>query len=107
MIRVKFLVGNRQLAGFEIRGHAGFADIGEDIVCASVSSAAFMAANTITEIIGAKADANADDGAMILKVNEPCERTETVLKGLELHLSELSKQYPDNIKIIYGGVKNA
>ena len=107
MIRVKFLVGNRQLNGFEIRGHADFADIGEDIVCASVSSAAFMAANTVTEIIGANADATADNGAMILQVKEPCERTETVLKGLELHLTELSKQYPDNIKIIYGGVKNA
>lgn len=101
------MVGNRQLAGFEIRGHADFADIGEDIVCASVSSAAFMAANTVTEIIGAKAYANADNGAMTLKIHEPCERTETVLKGLELHLTELSKQYPDNIKIIYGGVKNA
>ncbi len=66
-----------------------------------------MAANTVTEIIGAKADANADNGAMSLMIYEPCERTETVLKGLELHLTELSKQYPDNIKIIYGGVKNA
>ena len=66
-----------------------------------------MAANTVTEIIGAKADAIADNGAMSLKIDEPCERTETVLKGLELHLTELSKQYPDNIKIIYGGVKNA
>lgn len=66
-----------------------------------------MAANTVTEIIGAKAEANADNGAMSLTVKEPCERTETVLKGLELHLTELSKQYPDNIKIIYGGVKNA
>ena len=107
MIRVRFLVGNRQLAGFEIRGHADFADIGKDIVCASVSSAALMAANTITEIIGAKADANADNGAMLFMVDEPCERTETVLKGLELHLTELAKQYPENIKIIYGGVKNA
>ena len=66
-----------------------------------------MAANSVTEIIGAKAEANADNGAMSLTVKEPCERTETVLKGLELHLTELSKQYPDNIKIIYGGVKNA
>lgn len=66
-----------------------------------------MAANTVTEIIGAKADATADDGAMSLIIHEPCERTETVLKGLEFHLKELSKQYPDNIKIIYGGVKNA
>ena len=66
-----------------------------------------MAANTVTEIIGAKADATADNGAMSLIIHEPCERTEMVLKGLEFHLKELSKQYPDNIKIIYGGVKNA
>ncbi len=66
-----------------------------------------MAANTVTEIIGANADANAENGAMSLVIKEPCERTETVLKGLELHLTELSKQYPENIKIIYGGVKNA
>ena len=66
-----------------------------------------MAANTVTEIIGSDADVNADSGAMSLLVKEPCERTVTVLKGLELHLTELSKQYPDNIKIIYGGVKNA
>ncbi len=66
-----------------------------------------MAANTVTEIIRADAKATADDGEMTLLVNEPCERTGTVLKGLELHLKELSKQYPENIKIIYGGVKNA
>ena len=107
MIRVKFFVGNRQLKGFQISGHADFAENGEDIVCASVSSAAYMAANTVTDIIRADAEATADDGAMTLLVNEPCARTETVLKGLELHLNELSKQYPENIKIIYGGVKNA
>ncbi len=66
-----------------------------------------MAANTVTDIIGANADANVSDAEMMLLINEPCERTETVLKGLELHLTELAKQYPDNIKIIYGGVKNA
>ena len=107
MIRVRFLVGNRQLKGFQIIGHSGFAETGEDIVCASVSSAAYMAANTVTDIIGANADVSVSDAEMMLIINEPCERTETVLKGLELHLTELSKQYPDNIKIIYGGVKNA
>ncbi|MBR5561685.1 MAG: ribosomal-processing cysteine protease Prp [Clostridia bacterium] len=105
MIRVKFLIGNKQLTGFEIKGHAMFAESGSDVVCAAVSSAAFMAANTITEIIGAKADASAQDGMMRVILNQSDEQTETVLRGLELHLTELSKQYPENIKIIYGGVK--
>ncbi len=107
MIRVKFTVGNRQLNGFEISGHAGFAESGKDIICAAVSSAAYMAANTITDVIGANAEAREGSGAMSVALKEPNERAETVLKGLELHLTELSKQYPDNIKIIYGGVKNA
>ena len=84
-----------------------FAESGSDVVCAAVSSAAYMAANTLTEIVGAKADASAQDGMMRVILIQPDEQTETVLRGLELHLTELSKQYPENIKIIYGGVKNA
>ncbi|MDO4494461.1 MAG: ribosomal-processing cysteine protease Prp [Clostridiaceae bacterium] len=107
MIKVRFSVGDRQLNGFEISGHALFAESGKDIVCAAVSSAAYMAANTVTEIIRADAKAQAEDGAMVLTLNEPNTQAETVLRGLELHLTELSKQYPQHIKIIYGGVKNA
>lgn len=105
MIRVKFLFGNRQLTGFEISGHAMFAESGEDIVCAAVSSAAYMAANTITDVIKAEAKAEANNGNMRLLIAAPNEKTETVLRGMVLHLTELSKQYPENIKIIYGGVK--
>ena len=107
MIKVRFSVGDRQLNGFEISGHALFAESGKDIICAAVSSAAYMAANTVTEITRADAKAQAEDGAMVLTLNEPNTQAETVLRGLELHLTELSKQYPQHIKIIYGGVKNA
>ena len=107
MIKVRFSVGDRQLKGFEISGHALFAESGKDIICAAVSSAAYMAANTVTDIIRADAKAQAEDGAMVLTLNEPNTQAETVLRGLELHLTELSKQYPQHIKIIYGGVKNA
>ena len=107
MIRVKFLIGNNRLTGFEIKGHAMFAESGKDVVCAAVSSAAYMAANTVTEIIGARAKATATDGAMLLEVSEECDKCLAVLKGFELHVTELSKQYPQNIKVIYGGVKNA
>ena len=107
MIRVKFSVGNKQIKGFEISGHAMFAESGRDVVCAAVSSAAYMAANTITDVVGADAVAQVEEASMCVKLNKPDEQAEIVLKGLELHLTELSKQYPQNIKIIYGGVKNA
>ena len=55
-------------AGFRVSGHTGVR--GKSIVCAAVSSACYMAANTITEIIGAAADVSEDDGYMRVIVNK-------------------------------------
>ena len=46
MIRAVFFEGENG-RGFEISGHAG-GSAGRDIVCAAVSSAVYMAANTVT-----------------------------------------------------------
>ena len=102
MIKVRLLIGNDRLTGFDISGHAMFAESGSDIVCASVSSAAYMAANTV---IGAAAEVSVGEAEMHFLLKEDNEAAFAVLDGLRLHLTELSKQYPKNIKIIYGGVK--
>ena len=54
MTSVKFLSKNESLYGFEIKGHSSVDCDDQDgkLVCAAVSSAAYMTANTITEIIG-------------------------------------------------------
>ncbi|MBQ4119796.1 MAG: ribosomal-processing cysteine protease Prp [Clostridia bacterium] len=93
--------------GFEISGHSSVNcddEVGKT-VCAAVSSAAYMAANTITEIIGDKADIKVDDAEMSFKCKNPSEATIKVLSGLKLHLTSLSDDYSNNIKII-GGAKN-
>ena len=105
MIKVRLLIGNARLTGFDISGPAMFAESGSDTVCASVSSAAYMAANTVTEIIGAAAEVSVGEAEMHFLLKEDNEAAFAVLDGLRLHLTELSKQYPKNIKIIYGGVK--
>ena len=57
-----------EIVGFSIDGHAGFGEAGTDIVCAAVSSAAYMTVNTITEVLHADAHVSADDG---IKVGTP------------------------------------
>lgn len=42
--------------GFEVRGHAGAAEYGKDIVCASISVLAISCANGLSEILGAELD---------------------------------------------------
>ena len=98
MIRAKFRFPQEGGASFHIKGHAGFADEGEDIVCAAVSSAAYMAANTVTEILGVNAGAAAKDGDMEFSVTGSKEAA-NIVKGLRLHLTELAAQYPDFIQI--------
>lgn len=102
MTKVKFFSGS-QLNGFEVSGHTDVEEEGKDIVCASVSSAAFMTANTITDVIGDKADIQLDDGYIKVVVDSPSKETVLLLKGLQLHLNEISRQYPENITIINGG----
>ena len=99
MINVEFFSG--------INGFSMSADSGEDIICAFVSSACLMAANTVTEIIGLDCDAQSDDGYLKLMILENSAKAQDVLKGLRLHLTELAKQYPENIKVIYRRCNNA
>ncbi len=105
MTSVKFLA-DKNLYGFEISGHSsknGDDEVGK-IVCSAVSSAAYMAANTITEVIGDKAEAQVDEAMMRVLVQNPSKASILVLEGLKLHLTELSNQYSNNITI-FGGAK--
>ena len=107
MTQVKFLSGPGGINGFEISGHCSSDSDDETgrVVCAAVSSAAYMTANTITDVIGDKAEVQIDDALMRLCVKTPSSSASAVLEGLRLHLTELSGQYGDNIRI-YGGAKH-
>ena len=101
MTRVRFSADDKGLYGFEISGHSskdGDDEVGR-IVCAAVSSAAYMAANTVTDIIGDRAEVFVDDAVMRFYVKNPSECTVKVLEGLRLHFTELSEQYVSNITI--------
>ena len=99
MIMINFSQCDGLLTGFECKGHSNSAPNGEDIICAFVSSACYMAANTITDIIKLDADTAATNGYMRVEINASPEYAQDILKGLKLHLTELEKKYPQNIKV--------
>ncbi|MGN1080490.1 MAG: ribosomal-processing cysteine protease Prp [Acutalibacteraceae bacterium] len=104
MIRISFSYSNGLISGFEIRGHSGFGEYGSDVVCAAVSSSAYMVVNTITDVLNSECEELVvNDGEMKLLLDaEDCIRCQDILKGLKLHFSQLSDQYSDYIKIIGG-----
>ena len=100
MITVTFFCSDNLICGFKISGHSGFSEEGSDIVCAAVSSAAYMTANTITEILHINADVTENDGFMSLSLSKgEAEKSAVVLDGLRLHLTALSEQYTKYIKV--------
>ncbi len=100
MILAKFFSSGNELVGFEISGHSGYAEEGSDIVCASVSSCAYMVANTVTEIYHVDADIRLHDGFLKLVVPvSGAGELQKLFSGFELHLKALAEEYKSFLKV--------
>ncbi len=101
MTQCKFYSEGGLLTGFELHGHAGGGHAGKDVVCAAVSSAAYMTVNTITDIYGIPAYTSVEEGNLRMRLtHDGAEKCRELLEGFHLHLVELQKQYPKNIQVI-------
>lgn len=99
MIKAVFYKKNGKVTGFDISGHADYADKGSDIVCASVSSAAMLTANTVTEFFHADADATARDNLFRLMLKSHCEKSEELISSFYTHIDFISQDYKGTISI--------
>ena len=94
-----------RITGFSVSGHSGYAEAGQDIVCAAISAAVTMAEATINDVCGAKAKVRVkeDDARITLMLPTSCDEEETVqavLSGLMLTLISLREDYPDYIEVL-------
>lgn len=101
MVQVLFLrQPDGELLGFQMTGHSGLAEEGSDILCAAVSSAAYLVANAITDVVEVRADLSVSEGSMSFRIPERAVfLCRTLLQGLRLHFMGLQEQYPENIRI--------
>ena len=104
MIRAEFFAdADGKLLGFSITGHSGMAEEGSDILCAAVSSAAYMTANTVLEILHVTPiSLRVDEGDMLFRVTErDAKACKDLFSGFKLHLLALEEQYPDYLRVRY------
>lgn len=99
MIKVKFYLSENLISGFEVSGHSGSAEKGEDIICSAVSSAVYMTVNTVTDVLFINAEIDVRDGYLKCVLNEKLSEAQHILIGLRLHLESLAGDYPKNIKV--------
>ena len=97
-----FHQARRRLGGVPHQRSFRSGEEGNDIICAAVSSAAYMTANTVTEIIGVEAQVAAEEGYMLVRIPAKAARDCRVLfAGFKLHMLGLEEQYSENINVSY------
>ena len=101
MIRAELLKDSRGgLVGFNVEGHAGWAEEGSDIVCAAVSILTCACANALERVCGLSPDTRARKGSMQVRIRgEAGHDAQVVLGVLRQGLGDLQEQYPDFIAI--------
>lgn len=86
--------------GFTCDGHAGYANYGEDIVCASISVLVINTINSLEEITAEKMNVETDEDSGVIRcrfVDRPLKETSRVLvDSLVLGLTQIEKQYGKN-----------
>lgn len=95
MIRIQFQTERGQYRRFQIDGHAGYADAGEDIVCAAVSALVINAVNSIEQFTDDVFTCDCRDG-MIKSWAFPAEvskETALLMDSLRLGLRNIEQSY--------------
>lgn len=111
MIKVTiYKTRGHEYVGFDMEGHAGYADNGFDIVCAAVSSLVITAVNSVESFTEDKASCVSDEetGTMVFRFNgRPSHDSSLLLDSMILGLESIedSDEFKDFIDIIFKEVQ--
>ncbi|MDE6833201.1 MAG: ribosomal-processing cysteine protease Prp [Ruminococcus sp.] len=98
MICAKFYHSDGLLKGFDISGHAGYAESGSDIVCASVSSAVQFAVNILAEF-DCEPEVNVSDNLIKCRITASQNNADSILEVFRNHLEAILEEFPETINI--------
>lgn len=94
MIRVALRSQDECITGFDVKGHAGYAEAGQDIVCAAVSVLTTTCVNALETVAGVKPTVKTSDGRMRVVVpRNSGHDAQVILRTLRQGLRDLAEQY--------------
>ncbi len=105
MTKCEFFRENERITGFSVSGHSGYAEAGQDTLCASITAAVTLTEAIINDVCGGKAKARVKEAAPRITLTLPatCEEEDSIqaaLAGLMLYLISLRDEYPDYIEVL-------
>lgn len=100
MIKVSIKRNNHRVDNIKIEGHSGYAELGHDIVCASISTLAITSVNMMIRLDPLAISYETRDGFINLDVKKHSEFIDIVIENMIDLLEELANDYKKYIKII-------
>ena len=107
MTTVTFHTEGNRIIGFDSQGHSGYAEAGEDIVCAAITSAIRLVDATINDVMGLAASIKVREEEALISLRLPgglaptAESTcQALLTGLMVYFAQLHDEYPENIEVL-------
>ena len=83
-----------------IKGHANYAPLGQDIVCASVSTLVQVLIKCIEDITEDKIEYSIRPGMVDIKFGNLSEKAQLLVSSFFIGAQMISEQYPNNVKIV-------
>jgi hypothetical protein len=105
MVTARIVWSGRQPVLFEIEGHAGQAEYGQDIVCAAVSVLGQTALVSLDEIAGIHdLDYTVEDGYLLVRLPSKLSKTQLdtariLMDSMVLGLRGVAESAPDFVKL--------
>ncbi|RDY24030.1 ribosomal-processing cysteine protease Prp [Romboutsia maritimum] len=103
MIKVKYYYNDDfMLQGFCLKGHADYAEIGYDIVCAAVTSNAVAVINSLDKLQKVEFESVIGKEGHIECIVKDAHlaNSQLLLNHFQLAIEEIKREYPKNIKIL-------
>lgn len=94
-----FLNEKQKIWGYDIQGHAGYAEAGSDIVCSAVSVLAINTANSLETLVGLTPEIQSVEGRFFCEIPSihsgllSDERAELLFRSLEQGLLSVAYAY--------------
>lgn len=99
MIRIKVKEQNNNIKEINFTGHAGYDNLGKDIVCASVSSIFYCSINACYLFEENSLEVFSGENKQKIVVQSENENIQKILINMLNCLKSLEKSYPKNIRI--------
>ncbi|MGC7870043.1 ribosomal-processing cysteine protease Prp [Desulfosporosinus sp. SYSU MS00001] len=97
---IRFLVWldeQKRIRGFEISGHSGYAEAGQDIVCAGVSALSIAAANGLEHFLSQAPQVQEDEGFLSCQLKgiseQELDQAQWILQTLKLGIEQIEAVY--------------